>query len=443
VPANHNEPAFNLRAVVQQTGVKPDTLRAWERRYGLPAPDRSSGGHRLYSQRDIDTIKWLLARQREGLSISRAVEMWEQLGAGGQDPLLATAPAGQSPAPLPAGGTVAELREQWMDACLAYDRQRTEHILNHAFALYAPETVVVELLQQALAQIGEGWYHGAVTVQQEHFCAALVTRRLDALLMAAPPPTRPGRILAACPPEENHTISLLLLTYLLRRRGWEVVYLGANAPVEQLETTIAATRPHLVIMTAQLLYTAATLRNASLFLQEQGAPLAYGGRIFNVVPALRQRIAGHFLGESIQTAPGVIESLMSAPRPPAGVEEIAETYQQALEHFQERQGAIEAYVLRASIATLPAQAHLPQANREIGQNISAALALGDMAFLEGHLDWLLGLWRYHQMPMDALRDYLTAYRQGAGEQMDARGRPIVEWLDALLSRLRANGLVGS
>ena len=50
-------PSFNLKAVVQETGVKPDTLRAWERRYGLPQPDRTPGRHRLYSQYDIDMLK--------------------------------------------------------------------------------------------------------------------------------------------------------------------------------------------------------------------------------------------------------------------------------------------------------------------------------------------------------------------------------------------------
>ena len=79
-------PRFNLKAVVQQTGLKPDTLRAWERRYGLPTPERSSGGHRLYSKHDVDTLKWLIARQREGLSIKRAVELWRQVESEGRDP---------------------------------------------------------------------------------------------------------------------------------------------------------------------------------------------------------------------------------------------------------------------------------------------------------------------------------------------------------------------
>ena len=76
---NDDVPIFNLRAVVQETGIKPDTLRAWERRYGLPIPKRTEGGHRLYSRRDIETVKWLLAQRKAGLGISKAVALWKQL----------------------------------------------------------------------------------------------------------------------------------------------------------------------------------------------------------------------------------------------------------------------------------------------------------------------------------------------------------------------------
>src|SRR5829696_10532160 len=86
-------PAYNLKVVLKETGIAADALRAWERRYGLPMPQRSAGGHRLYSQRDIETVKWLLKRQAEGLSISRAVDMWnEQIGSG-TDPLAGSASA--------------------------------------------------------------------------------------------------------------------------------------------------------------------------------------------------------------------------------------------------------------------------------------------------------------------------------------------------------------
>ena len=83
-------PTFNLKAVVRETGLKPDTIRAWERRYGVPKPRRTLGGHRMYSQHDIELLKWMNARQHEGLSISRIVDLWKSLEAEGKDPLLTT-----------------------------------------------------------------------------------------------------------------------------------------------------------------------------------------------------------------------------------------------------------------------------------------------------------------------------------------------------------------
>ena len=80
-------PTYNLSAVLQETGLKADLLRAWERRYDLPKPCRTQGGHRLYSAYDIEVIKWLVARQTEGLSISRAADHWRSLTESGLDHL--------------------------------------------------------------------------------------------------------------------------------------------------------------------------------------------------------------------------------------------------------------------------------------------------------------------------------------------------------------------
>ena len=54
-----NTPVFTIKTVVQETGIPPATLRAWERRYGVLSPGRSEGGYRLYSERDIAILRWL------------------------------------------------------------------------------------------------------------------------------------------------------------------------------------------------------------------------------------------------------------------------------------------------------------------------------------------------------------------------------------------------
>ena len=439
---DQDTPVFNLRAVVRQTGLKPDTLRAWERRYGLPQPERSGGGHRLYSSRDIETIKWLMARQREGLSIKRAVDLWQQIEADDRDPLETPTPitpvAALVPSPRPVGESLIEFRKAWITACLSYDEQVAEQVVTQAFALYTPETVVMDLLQKAVAEIGEGWYRGEVTVQQEHFTSALAIRRLEALVMAAPPPTRPGRILAACPPQEEHVFGLLLLTFLLRRRGWEVVYLGANVPTQRLETTVTATHPQLVIVGAQRLHSAATLLEVAHLLQQEDVPLAYGGLIFNLLPDLRGRIPGHFLGERLDAAPRVVESLMTSPRPTPAAEVIPEAFLQARDHFRRRESIIGAQLIQAHSSLGIPSHYISLANRELALNIEAALTLGNMTYLGSDLDWVGGLLGNLQIPASALTDYLAAYRQAVKEHLDEPGEPIVSWLGTVLQGNESN-----
>ncbi len=430
-------PRYNLKAVVRQTGLKPDTLRAWERRYGLPTPERSSGGHRLYSQRDVDIIRWLVSRQQEGLSIKRAVDLWRQVEAAGRDPLKTATPIATQMVPAPAswraGETLEELRERWLEACLTYDEQHGERILMEAFSIYPPEVVAIQILERAVAEMGDLWYRNEATVQQEHFCSALVIRRLQSLIMAAPPPSRPGRILAACPPEENHVIGLLLLTFLLRRRGWEVVYLGANVPVDRLEITIEETKPQLVILAAQQLHSAATLMEMAEVLHKQDIPVAYGGLVFNLLPELRALMAGHFLGEQVDRVPQVVESLMAAPLPVPEPEKVPDRFRVARAHFRERQGTIEARLIQRLIpASIPSN-HLAVANRELALNIGAALELGNMAFLGTDIEWVKGLMRNHRMTGEALDDYLEAYYQVARDQLDERGEPIITWLGSVVN----------
>jgi len=73
-------PHYNIQAVEKATGISSRTLRSWERRYGTPNPVRDGGGRRLYSERDLVLIRWLIDRVEQGISIGRAVAMFAQEG---------------------------------------------------------------------------------------------------------------------------------------------------------------------------------------------------------------------------------------------------------------------------------------------------------------------------------------------------------------------------
>ena len=429
-------PTYNLKVVIQETGLKPDTLRAWERRYGLPNPKRTAGGHRLYSQYDIEMIKWLIERQNEGLRINHAVELWRNFEETGQDPLQAM-PSPEQPkqtaTPVVLSGvTLNEIREKWVAACFAFDEASAENLLAQAFARYPLETVCMEVLQKGLSAVGELWYSGESTVQQEHFASALAIRRLNALLAAAPPPSRRGKILAACPPGEEHIFPLLLITLFFRLRGWDVVYLGANVPLNKLNDAIQTSKPDLFISTAQQLYTAANLYEVAQFLQSEHIPLAYGGLVFNLLPSLRDRVPGYFLGESLDGIVQTIEHiLVSSPEIPKVVQ-VADEYNQAAAHFKEYQPLIAAQIWEQLQHNGMKEHHLEIANDFLGQDIQAGLMLGDMNLLENEMDWLAGLLQTHDIPRELLPEYLALYKQAVESNLDERGQPIVDWFNSII-----------
>ena len=430
-------PAYNLKVVMQETGIKADTLRAWERRYGLPVPERTSGGHRLYSQYDIETIKWLQARQTEGLRINRAVNLWRRMQDSDQDPLLAL-PVEEIQTPVVAGELISgeildEMKENWIAACMVFDEPSAENILAQAFARYPLETVCLEILRKGLSEIGNLWYSGESTVQQEHFASSLAIRRLDALLAAAPAPTRKGRILIGCPAGEEHVFSALMVTLLLRHHGYDVIYLGANVPLAQLGKTITSTQPTLVVLTAQQLTSAAALYEVALFLHRKKVRLGYGGLIFNLLPGLRKRIPGHFLGETLEQAVQEIERLITSQAETPGVESVPEIYQIAQRQFNQKQPLIEAYLFEQLQKNGMQEHHLEIASDFLVNDIQAGLILGDMEFLQFEIDWIKSLLENHNIPEDLLLHYLVLYKQASEANLSEAGQPIINWLDRMIA----------
>jgi len=434
-------PAFNLKVVVSETGIKPDTLRAWERRYGLPQPQRTEGKHRLYSEYDLETIKWLAARQADGLSISRAVQLWRRLEEEGQNPLQVYAEDALEGAAVTAvsGGRIEDMREAWIDACREFNEIAAEQVLSQAFAIYAPETVCVQVIMQGLATIGSQWYTGEVTVQQEHFTSSLAMRRLHTLVAAAPPPTRRERIIVGCPPGEVHVFAPLLITLLLRYRGWDVIYLGADVPIERFEAILEAVRPDLVLLSVQQLHTAASLLKTAGFMEQQQVPLAFGGLIFNLIPDLQTRIPGHFLGTRLGDTPQVVENLVNFRPPVPDVSLVDESYRIAMSYFREHQSQIEAHMWRQFQQAEIPYVHFVNANMHMARNIISALALGSMDYIGVELAWIRQLLVNYQWPDGMLMRYLMAYHEAADLYLNDRGRPVVNWLAQVIENEKVNG----
>lgn len=433
---DNNTPSYNLKVVVRETGIKPDTLRAWERRYGLPNPVRTEGGHRLYSQRDIDMIKWFMHQQETGMRISQAVDSWNRMVAEGTDPLKpAWKPSDLQPAlaELPPDSALAKLGQAWLDACLRFDEIAAEQILTLAFARYPAETVAAEVLQKGLAAVGDRWYKGEVTVQQEHFTSALAIRRLNALVASAPPPTQSARILIGCPPGEDHVFSSQMVNLLLRHQGYDVTYLGANVPLVHLESTIQTVDADLAVFTAMTLDTAASLLTVADYLKEAGIPVAFGGLIFYRIPQLINRIPGFFLGTALNEIVSEIAKILRGGAqeidPPAN----SAANLSALSAFERALPSIEAALIEEFAARNFPYQNMEMVNSHLGANIRSALVLGDIDLLTFEIAWTETLLTNNGIPRDLLYDYLQLYRQKMERLIGEEGSVIMNWFSRLFA----------
>ena len=431
-------PRFNLGVVLRETGVNADTLRAWERRYGLPTPHRSESGQRLYSQQDINTIKWLISRQKEGMRISNAVELWKKIITDGEDPFRSQSefqPAAGLITQGSSGTDLESLQNAWVEACLQYDEAKAEQVLTQSFALYPLEMVCTEVIEKGLQIIGEEWYKNNASAQQEHFAVSLAARKINSLIAAAPRPFRKERLIIGCTPGETHSFPGLLLTLLSRYRGWEVIYLGADVPHERLDATIQITGARIIILTAMQLHTAAYLFQIAEKLKDKDVLLGFGGYIFEKQPELDKHIPGFYLGNNFLEAIKTIEYLSGNKPAPNQPPPLPDVYQTALDVFLEKQLLVEAYVLENSEFFKSHADYSTVANFFLGEKIKAALYFGNLDYLEFELDYSKELLSNRQISENIFSEYIHIYQNAIQNRLGQDGKIIFDWLQFYLTRI--------
>lgn len=222
--------ALRIGEFARRVDVSPELLRAWERRYGLLQPIRTAGGFRLYTDDDAERVERMKRALDEGLSAAEAARR-------ALTRERATVNA------------LDEARAGLVAAAHAYDETAVHTILDEAFAAFALETVLRELILPVLRELGDEWEQGALDVSQEHFASNLVRERLLALARSWGRGAGPLAILA-CAPGERHDIGLIAFGLVLRSHGWRILFLGADTPLATLERAAAATEPQLIVVTA-------------------------------------------------------------------------------------------------------------------------------------------------------------------------------------------------
>jgi MerR family transcriptional regulator, light-induced transcriptional regulator len=230
-----NDGALRIGELSKRAGVSPELLRAWERRYGLLRPTRSAGGLRLYSPDDVERVRVMREHLAEGLAAAEAAA------------LASRAVAGEAAGPLtlPPGAA----REDLADALDRFDEPRAQEVIDRLLAVATFETLVGEVVLPYLHELGDRWQGGEASIAQEHFATTVLRGRLLGLARGWGLGLGPAAVLA-CLPDEQHDLGLIMFGLALRSRGWRIVYLGSDSPIDTVEELSEQLAPGLVALSA-------------------------------------------------------------------------------------------------------------------------------------------------------------------------------------------------
>jgi MerR family transcriptional regulator, light-induced transcriptional regulator len=305
-----DKPEYTIKVVCEQTGILPVTLRAWERRYGLVTPQRTSGNYRLYSQRDVALLRWVVSRLEAGASIGRVAGEYQTMRQTGQWPEAVAAPPA---APLPMQPErAAEVVQALYSALVKVNEAAAADQLRQAREQFSLDVLCLDIVQPCLYAIGEAWFRGAIRIATEHFASQFLRGQLLSLFQAYPMRHSAPRIVIGCAPDEFHDIGGLMLGVLLRQQAYRVEYLGADVQLEDLADFARSQRPALICLSANSEATARGLRrmDARLAGMRPRPRFGFGGLIFNVKPAVRDSVPGLFLGEDARQAAARIREIL-------------------------------------------------------------------------------------------------------------------------------------
>jgi MerR family transcriptional regulator, light-induced transcriptional regulator len=229
---------YTIKEASARSGVGIPLLRAWERRYGVVSPTRTSSGYRLY---DEDAIARLVAMRRlidegwapqQAAARIRAAEPDELREAGRGAPSAQIDGTGTAMAQRMEASEHEALVDRIVDAAARLDGTGLDATLDETFAALRFEAAWQGVLLPALRRIGDGWHRGEISVAGEHATSQTIHRRLAMAFEAAgaAPPDPP--VLVGLAPGARHEFGALAFATAARRAGLPVLYLGPDLPVD-------------------------------------------------------------------------------------------------------------------------------------------------------------------------------------------------------------------
>ncbi len=235
--------SIGIAAAARQTGLSAHTLRAWERRYGFPAPRRAASGERLYSAEQVARLALLRSLVERGHRPAQIA----RLSMAELERILA------DPAHAPARGAGAFDPEPYFQALAGASIGELHRRLHAGLVRQGLGQFVVDALVPLVRYVGNWWETGRIDAVQEHLFSDQVERLLREA-MAPLDADHPTKIILTTLPSERHGLGLLMTEALLRLEGASCIPIGLETPTAQIARFVAQSRADIVALSFSAAY---------------------------------------------------------------------------------------------------------------------------------------------------------------------------------------------
>lgn len=216
---------FSIKDVENLTGIKAHTLRIWEQRYGIVVPHRTDTNIRYYSSNDLKQILKLALLNQHGYKISRIKSMSEEE----MNELLHKTSNSEFQYNI--------LINDLLEATIDMDTYRFDMMLNSYIKKNGIEQTIEQLVFGFLEKVGILWMSDHIMPAHEHLVSNIIVRKIISAIekVQQKPQPEQTKYLLFLPEAENHETGLLYVQYFLLKQGKNVVYLGSDTPIDQVQ----------------------------------------------------------------------------------------------------------------------------------------------------------------------------------------------------------------
>ena len=233
MPPAQSNPLHPVRVVAQRTGLSPDVLRAWEKRYSVVRPHRSSGGQRLYTDQDLERLA-LLARAITG---GRNIGQISGLSLRELEGMITADETERANAARTVQGRQLKAScflSLAMTAIANLDMLELEEVLRRATMHLSSAVAIDEVIVPLLHQVGNKWESGEITPAHEHLGSAAVRRVLAWMSSSAVVPANAPVAVIGTPADQRHELGAKIVATTTSYESWKVVYVGSDLPAESI-----------------------------------------------------------------------------------------------------------------------------------------------------------------------------------------------------------------